>query len=150
MNCVIRSLQRAAVLASVVLCGLFAVAGCTPEGRGFKLPAGDLERGRVEFVNLGCNDCHRVADIDLAVDADTDLDIRLGGPVTHVKTYGELVTSVINPSHRIARPHPPQTVDVDGESMMRSYNSIMTVQQLVDLVAFLESEYELRAPPSYM
>lgn len=144
------STLRTAALAAGLLCGWLALAGCTPEGFGFKLPPGELAQGRTAFVSLGCHDCHSVADIERAADSDTDIDLRLGGPVTRVKNYGELVTSVINPSHRIARPYPPQPVDVDGESRMPSYNSIMTVQQLVDVVTFLESEYELRAPPSYL
>ena len=123
-------------------------AGCTPEGKGFKLPDGDIERGKATFVALSCNDCHHVAGIDRAADAATDLDIRLGGPTNTIKTYGELVTSIINPSHRLSRPYPPQPVEVDGRSAMRSYDDVMTVRQLVDLVTFLEEEYELRLPPS--
>ncbi len=138
----------AALLLSLVLAG---AAGCVPEGRGFKLPDGDLADGRQTFVDLGCHDCHRVADIARNPESQMDVDIALGGEVNSVKTYGELVTSIINPSHVIARPYPPQPVTVDGsESAMRRYNGIMTVQQLVDLVTFLETEYELRAPPSYM
>jgi hypothetical protein len=33
---------------------------------------------------------------------------------------------------------------------MRAYNDVMTVEQLVNLVTFLETEYELRTPPSYL
>jgi hypothetical protein len=31
--------------------------------------------------------------------------ITLGGTTTRVRTYGELVTPIINPSHRVALPH---------------------------------------------
>ena len=134
---------------SVLVCGLLALGGCTPEGLGFKLPDGEPVAGRAAFLTLGCNDCHSVADIARNGEAGTGIEIRLGGAVTRVRTYGELVTSVINPSHRIAHPYPPQRVESGGESTMRSYNSVMTVQQLVDLVTFLESEYDLRVPPSY-
>lgn len=126
------------------------IAGCTPEGRGFKLPDGDIESGKTTFTDLACNDCHSVADIGQSAGSDSGLSIRLGGPTNSVKTYGELVTSIINPSHVITRRHPPQPVTVEGESAMRSYNEVMTVEQLIDLVTFLESVYELRVPPGYL
>ena len=129
---------------------LAVVGGCDSQNRGFKLPAGNSEAGKETFVELGCNDCHSVADIEHATNAGTDLNLRLGGAVTRVKTYGELLTSIINPSHKIARPYPQQPVELDGKSTMRDYNSVMTVQQLVDLVTFLETEYDLRVPPSYL
>ena len=76
--------------------------------------------------------------------------MALGGSVSHVKTCGELVTSIINPSHIIARTWPRQAVETNGKSAMRAYNDVMTVEQLVNLVTFLETEYELRTPPSYL
>lgn len=142
--------DQALTAAGLVFCGGLLLAGCSPEGMGFKLPAGDVDRGRAAFVGLECDQCHAVADIERAAASQTGIDIRLGGPVTRVRTYGELVTSVINPSHRIAHPYPPQPVESGGKSRMRNYNDIMTVQQLVDLVTFLEGEYDLRVPPSYL
>ena len=138
-------------LKCLLVAGCMAMlTGCEGEGRGFRLPEGDVDAGRATFVSLGCNDCHHIASIDRAADSNTNLTLRLGGIVTKVKTYGELVTSIINPSHKIARPYPPQPVEVDGNSAMRAYNDIMTVQQLVDLVTFLESEYELLPPEPYL
>jgi len=134
----------------IFLIACIVAAGCTPEGRGFKLPDGDVDRGQITFVTLACNDCHRISDIERSADSQTELDIQLGGPTHQIKTYGQLVTSIINPSHVIARRYPPQTVEIDGQSAMRAYNDVMTVQQLVDLVTFLEQEYELRVPPSYL
>jgi hypothetical protein len=76
--------------------------------------------------------------------------VTLGGEVTRVKTYGELVTSIINPSHRLAQGYPTEEVSAAGESLMAlAYlNDVMTVQQLIDLVAFLQARYEVR-PPAY-
>ncbi len=135
---------------SMLVVALVAIAGCTPEGKGFKLPDGEIESGKAAFVDLACTDCHSVAGVERAADSGTGLNIALGGPTNSVKTYGQLVTSIINPSHVINRPYPRQPVEEDGESTMRAYNHLMTVQQLVDLVTFLESEYELRVPPSYL
>jgi len=130
-----------------LLLTLFMLSACDPQSRGFSLPAGDAERGRMTFVELGCPACHRViGDEQLGtVNPDADLQIDLGGRVTRIKTYGDLVTSVINPSHRISVGG-PGTSDADGESTMRVYNDVMTVQQLVDLVTFLQDSYEIFIP----
>ena len=66
------------------------------------------------------------------------MSIALGGEVTRIQTYGELVTSIINPSHRLAEGYPVDTVSVDGKSRMRNYNDVMTVTELTDLVMFLQ------------
>ena len=137
----------------ILLAGaLLMTTACTEDARqarGFSLPEGDIERGQRVFNEMQCNDCHLVGDIAQNSENQTlELSIELGGKVRSVKTYGELVTSIINPSHRISRSHPESEVtDADGESRMRNYNDVMTVQELIDLVTFLESEYELQPYP---
>jgi hypothetical protein len=74
------------------------VSGCNKESKGFALPAGDLEAGKATFEALNCNACHSIADIQWK-GQDEELRLPLGGETTRIKTYGELVTSVINPSH---------------------------------------------------
>lgn len=126
---------------------LVVLFGCDTNSRGFALPEGDIARGKAAYQQLACAQCHSVGDVAWqGAAAEGDAEVPLGGKVTSVKTYGELVTSVINPSHRIARPYLGDMVAVDGESKMRLYNEIMTVQQLVDIVQFLQSEYELTIP----
>jgi sulfur-oxidizing protein SoxX len=126
-------------------------AGCTPapqSGRGFTLPEGDVARGQATFVELQCNACHKVKGVDLpAAENATDLSVALGGKVARIQTYGELVTSIINPSHKIAKGYAKEEVTTDAEgqqSRMLNYNEIATVEQLADLVAFLQSHYELQ------
>jgi len=124
---------------------VFLLAACEPQSRGFSLPPGDPARGRDAFVSLGCPQCHTVAgEPELRV-AEPELSIVLGGRTTRVKTYGDLVTSVINPSHRLSATG-PGTTNPDGTSTMRVYNDVMTVQQLVDVVTFLQDRYELYIP----
>ncbi|PDH39419.1 MAG: hypothetical protein CNE99_05770 [OM182 bacterium MED-G24] len=77
------------------------------------------------------------------------LNVQLGGVSTHVKTYGDLVTSIINPSHKLSRGNDPATVAETGESVMRNYNETLTVQELIDFVAFLQDEYEVWVPDYY-
>ncbi|MGB5289904.1 MAG: hypothetical protein WBN41_00440 [Lysobacterales bacterium] len=114
-------------------------------GRGFSLPEGNVDKGRATFVELECNSCHSVGDIErISGNEGPDIDIMLGGEVTVIKTYGDLVTSVINPSHKIVRRYAKQkVVTEEGESKMIAYNEFMTVQQLVDLVTYLESNYQI-------
>jgi hypothetical protein len=76
--------------------------------------------------------------------------VTLGGQTARVRTYDELVTSIINPSHRIAEGYPLEDVASAGESLMvfAYLNEVMTVQQLVDLVTFLYTTYEVEPPDS--
>ena len=126
----------------------FLLASCDfgpNSGRGFSLPEGNVDKGRATFVELECNACHSVGDIErVAGPQGPDIDVKLGGQVTTVKTYGDLVTSVINPSHKTSWRYAKQNVATEeGELKMIVYNEIMTVQQLVDLVTYLESTYEI-------
>ena len=114
-------------------------------GRGFSLPEGSVDAGHATFVELECNACHSVGDIERVAGRDKlDINVPLGGPVTAIKTYGNLMTSIINPSDKISRRYTNQNlVTEDDESVMIVYNELMTVQQLVDLVTYLETNYEL-------
>ncbi len=133
----------------VALVALVGLSGCDrgpKSALGFALPDGSAEQGRDEFVQLQCNSCHVVVGLELPEPATRGpVIVKLGGQVGRIKTYGELVTSIINPSHKIAGAY-PAAVSRDGESLMRVYNEVMTVQQLIDLVAFLQSHYELIVP----
>ncbi len=133
-----------------------SLVGCAPSpksGKGFTLPEGNLEKGRATYVALQCNTCHKVDGIKQAVAEGEKpaISIALGGEVVRIQTYGELVTSIINPSHRFAKGYPTEKTAVDGTSKMTNYNDVMTVTQLTDLVTFLQSKYKLIAveQPTY-
>ncbi len=113
--------------------------------RGFSLPAGDAERGKQVFLYTGCLSCHSIEGVESDIAIELETPVKLGGKVTRIKTYGELVTSVINPSHKIAKGYKPVNVQEEGVSKMRNYNDTLTVTQLIDLVTFLETHYELVA-----
>jgi len=129
---------------------LAALAACSPESPfGFRLPDGDAAAGRQAFLDLRCNSCHEVRGIALE-QGSGPAHVTLGGRATRVKTYGELVTSIINPSHKIAPANRAEGATAEGESLM-SYaylNDVLTVQQLIDLVAFLQPTYQIVPPPS--
>lgn len=129
------------------------VTACAPgpeSARGFRLPDGNADRGLEAFTDLQCHACHSVEGLDLQYLGTGAADVRLGGIVRRAKTYGELVTSIINPSHKLAPGYRKAEVSGDGESLMTlAYlNDVMTVQQLIDLVAFLQSYYAV-LPPEY-
>ena len=132
-----------------ILCSavMLLAAACEPEARGFALPVGDAERGQASFVLLQCNQCHYVQGKVAQVEDDTQpISVRLGGTTTRVRTYGDLVTSIINPSHRLPAGDNPVLRTEDGGSAMRAYNDVMTVAQLVDLTTFLQAEYSVWVP----
>ena len=132
--------------------GLFLFS-CNEQARGFAFPEGDIEKGKVTFKKLACNSCHNVSDIEWAGGSE-NLNITLGGEVSTLKSYGKLVTAIINPSHKIAGRYKQETATDEGLSKMKNYNEVMTVQELIDLVTFLQSEYEIKStrtdyPPYY-
>ena len=111
--------------------------------KGFVLPEGDTESGKQAFIELQCHRCHAVAGEVLPEDVAPVLKApRLGGEVYKVRSYGELVTSVINPKHSVSK-------DWEGDqSPMPSVNDKMTVKQMVDIVAFLNAHY-VKLEPAY-
>lgn len=142
-------------ISRIFVCGLvfFQLAGCSEEtvqARGFAMPPGDAEAGQRTFVRLQCQQCHTVAGVELPADntmRDGPTVIRLGGNVPTIKTQGDLVTSIINPSHKIIG-WKEDVTGPDGESIMTVYNNVMTVTELINLVEFLQAHYEFM-PPVY-
>lgn len=133
---------------SGVLIVLGLMSGCGLNDQEFALPPGDAQRGEAAFLELQCNHCHSVKDSvkRQREEGHPQIYVTLGGEKTRVKTYGELVTSIINPSHKLARGPDFRHVDEDGVSRMPVYNEVMTVQQLVDITTFLSSKYSVWAP----
>lgn len=132
----------------MLACLMGAMMGCTPDpksGEGFTLPEGNADQGKTTFLELQCNACHSIAgtDIERLANGETT-DVVLGGERGYVVTYGELVTSIINPSHRFALGYQADEIKSEDESKMRVYNDQMTVTQLSDLVTFLQQHYELK------
>jgi sulfur-oxidizing protein SoxX len=127
--------------------------GCVPNpesGWGFRLPDGDPATGKQAFLALQCNACHTISGLELPkLNIAAPVSVELGGPVTQVRTYGQLVTSIINPSHKLISRYPKDEISNDGKSIMPDMNDLMTVRQLVDLVAFLQGQYELVIPAPY-
>ncbi|MDH3432107.1 MAG: c-type cytochrome [Gammaproteobacteria bacterium] len=120
----------------------------TMSERGFRLPDGNATAGRETFLYMHCNQCHTIEGEELPPIPGFDPFVELGGTVTRVKTYGELVTAIINPSHKLANGYAKEVVSEDGKSKMYVYNGFMTVQELIDIVMFLQPHYEV-VPPEF-
>ena len=125
-----------------------SILGCNKGAdspRGFSLPEGNAEQGKIVLEKYLCLSCHVVADVEpvSGLIGNPDFSIRLGGKSPKVKTYADLLTSVINPSHKFARGDMLKDIQEEGVSKMQIYNDVMTVTELVDLVTFLQGKYEL-------
>ena len=137
-----------------VLAGLLTSACKDKEarlGKGFRLPEGDPELGKQAFVELDCHQCHRVAGVTLPAPATPPpVEFLLGGEVRRVKSYGELVTAIIQPQHIVAPEYLAKFPEDQRKAMaspMPPANDRMTVTQLNNIVTFLHSHYQ-KAPPA--
>lgn len=128
-----------------VLLPIASITGCAVNDEGFSLPTGDAERGHAAFIEFRCFDCHEVHQVDLPKSDKSDqVLVKLGGEVTREKSYADVVTGIINPSHRLAAGYAVSEVSENGRSRMTVYNDVMTVTQLIDIVTFLQEHYALR------
>jgi sulfur-oxidizing protein SoxX len=139
----LRALFLKAVFFSLVS---LALGGCEESGtkvRGFILPEGDPGRGQDTFVALGCPACHTVSKTELTQPEDAPFSVQLGGKFLRVKHYGDLLTSIVNPDHRVLPPYNEDS-SVEGApgSPMPDFTQTMTVEQLIDVVEFLHGKYE--------
>ena len=146
---------RPAMLRFFLLLALLSVSclACTPsavEGPGYEatmlmLPEGRPDAGREAFVALGCASCHAVArDPDLPAPVSASPGPELDASVASLGR-GRLATSVIAPSHKVAKKYRAETEG--GGTAMGDYSAVMTVQQLADVVAYIERQgHEARAP----
>jgi len=143
------SMKSYLVLAMIFIAVMLSGCDTGPKSSiGFSLPDGDAKHGKAVFQTLQCNACHTIEGVEkLASGDEPGISVKLGGEVSRIKTYGELVTSIINPSHRFPKGYPLEAIQSNGVSKMRNYNDTMTVSQLINLVAFLQSKYDLEEYP---
>ena len=136
----------------LIVGALGVLSGCDADRmseRGFSLPEGNAALGKQAFEYLHCHECHTVSGESFPALPDAEPYVELGGKVSSIKTYGQLVTSVIKPSHKLASKYPRDMVSQDGQSNMPNYNGVMTVQELTDIVMFLQPKYEVIVPKTY-
>lgn len=100
-------------------------------------------------MSLQCQQCHTVAGMELPKpESPSAVQFELGGEVRKVKTYGELVTAIIQPQHIVSPEYLEKMIGKqDAASPMPSFNDTMTVTQLTDIVTFLHAHYQKAPPP---
>jgi hypothetical protein len=148
----VKSPQIAALLAIIAI-GSSCKDRPARMAKGFRLPEGSEENGRQAFQQLKCNHCHTVAGEDMPKPvAAAEVQFELGGEVRRVKSYGELITAIIQPQHGIAPAYIGRARPDSGQSPspMPSFNDAMSVTQLTDIVTFLHSNYRKAAPPGFV
>jgi hypothetical protein len=144
-----------------------ALVACSPQGPGSSnpervqivLPLGDEAAGKQAFIDLGCTACHAVGGVEglpatVLPEPGPDLAVSLAG-----LNRGGIATGMIAPAHVNTESRELWTDWEEGQrvwlgpgqqleestdqaqtelSRMSNYGAVMTVQQLKDLVAFLE------------
>jgi len=109
-----------------------------PKGWKFTMPAGDPEAGKAAFEKMECYSCHTVPNADLPK-------ARTSGGVgpNLVAGYSALpasflAESIVNRHAYISGTLERYTGLDKVSSKMGDYSSIMTVRELIDIVAFLK------------
>jgi hypothetical protein len=112
----------------------------------FPINWGNIDRGRQAFIDLQCHQCHSVNGVELPSYAgESPIKLDLGGGIHYAKTYADIMTSIINPDHVVSE----KFLEIFPASERGTVRSIMpfrknmTVEQLVDIVTFLNSRYVL-------
>jgi mono/diheme cytochrome c family protein len=109
-----------------------------PKDWKFTLPKGNPVRGRRVFVRFECYACHEVKGERFRVQD------PLGRELSHMGQQHSaefIAESILNPSAFIDPE--PRFRGPDGSSRMPSFNDLMTMQELIDLVAYIRG---LRPP----
>jgi mono/diheme cytochrome c family protein len=134
------------------LLATLALTGCGTGRKGsagFHLPDGDPVKGRAVFTSLRCHSCHGVPGVDLpAPVVEAMATVELGGKVQVPRTDGEILAAIVDPSHRLAPGYERDVVASGKLSRMGDFSESLTVRELTDLVAFVQSRYEVE-PPTY-
>jgi len=109
----------------------------TPEGWKFAWPKGDAVKGRQVFTKLECYSCHEVRGEKFPAPTDKGKvgpELSMMGPLHDVDYFAE---AIINPGAVIEKGKGYQAAD--GTSKMPSFNDSMTVQELIDLIAYVKA-----------
>ncbi len=111
----------------------------------FFIPKGDPQSGRKAFEELKCTACHQTAD---QAGKNMPIAAKRGpvlGPQQAAYPTGWIANSVVSPSHTIALNSDGQA-DEGHLSRMGDFSEIMTVRQMIDLVAYIQSLREEDTP----
>jgi mono/diheme cytochrome c family protein len=115
----------------------------TPKGWKFTWPKGDSAKGRAVFQKLECYSCHEVRGERFPAPSDSGRsgpELSSMGPLHPPEFFAE---AIINPGAVIERGQ--GYAAADGSSKMPAYGDVLTLQETIDLVAYLR---QLRPAPA--
>jgi hypothetical protein len=115
--------------------GASAAKPSVPKGWSFSVPEGDWQAGKQVFMRMECYSCHT---IKLPKETLAARPGKVGPELTGYSGLPrEYLASSIIKAHTVVAA-PGYTVK-EGKAAMGNYNHFMTIQELIDLVAFLKN-----------
>jgi len=112
-----------------------------PIGWRFTMPKGNPAKGKAVFAKFECYYCHEVRGENFPPPTETAPELSQMGPMHPVEFFAE---SIINPNAVV-----PKTYrEADGQSPMTNFAEKMTVQELIDVSAYVASLRPKGAPKS--
>jgi mono/diheme cytochrome c family protein len=109
----------------------------TAKGWKFTWPKGDPAKGREVFLKLECYSCHEVKGETFPAPSDKEKagpELSVMAPLHEAEYFAE---AIINPSAQIEKGKGYEAPD--GSSKMPSFNHLVAVEEVVDLVAYLRA-----------
>jgi Cu/Ag efflux protein CusF len=103
-----------------------------PQGWRFTMPKGDPAKGRAVFEKFECYYCHEVRGEKFPSPTEYAPELSQMGPMHPVEFFAE---SIINPNAVV----PKSYRQSDGTSPMTNFAPKMTVQELIDVSAYVAS-----------
>lgn len=110
-----------------------------PRGWRFAMPKGDPAKGRAVFEKFECYYCHEVHGEEFPSPVENAPELSQMGGAHPVEFFAE---SVMNPNAVV----PKAYREADGKSPMTSFAGKMTVQELIDVSAYVASLRPRGAP----
>jgi hypothetical protein len=152
------------ISAIAAICLLAACTPCDnhdPDTVALTLPSGTVEAGKQAFEDLRCSACHTVSGVEGLTEPLAQVPVPDLGMVLAGHSRDSIATAVVLPSHFASsdtelwsdwstsqrvwigpgQQIPKEQVGEETQetiSIMTDYSNVITVQQLSDLVAFLE------------
>lgn len=140
------AMKQRTLLLGLTLCLAFLLAGfgqghaasaakpSVPKGWKFSFPDGDAKAGKTVFMNMECYSCHS---INIPGEK---LPSGAGGIGPDLTGYSalpkEYLAESIIKAHTVVAA--PGYVVKEGKAAMGNYNHFVTIQEMIDIVAFLK------------
>lgn len=136
-------LSLAAILTLSGLAALVAQDPGAPEKS--VVPTGKAEAGQLVFVEKGCHQCHSAGSTKLpTVELEQRLVIELGGDVHTKWNRDDYARAIMDPNHLVSEDYKIAMIRLGDHfkaenSPMPTFADVLRVNELIDLVTFLDS-----------